>query len=178
MIGGYVAAGRTYWTLSRDGVTPFSSVFAKIHPKRKNPFNATIFCGCTSTVLACIYVASVKAFNAFVGSFVIASTLSYLAAILPHLLSRRKAVEPGAFWMGSWTGWTVNIVSCGYMIVFIVIFCFPFSMPVDAPTMNYASLMMGGLSLFVAVWWFVKRGQYKGPQFVSRGSNMLAKDAI
>lgn len=178
LIGGYVTAGRTYWTLSRDGVTPFSAVFAKIHPEKKNPFNATIFCGCATIVLGCVYIGSVTAFNAFVGSYVIGSTLSYLAAILPHLLSRRRSVEPGPFWMGGWLGWAVNIVSCVYIMVFVVIFCFPFSMPMDASNMNYASLMVGGLSLFVAAWWFVKKEQYQGPQFVSRHSDMLAKDAI
>lgn len=178
LVAGYLTAGRTFWTLARDGVTPFSAVFAKIDPEKKNPFNATLFCGCANMVLACVYVANVTAFNAFVGSFVIATTLSYLAAILPHLLSGRKSVEPGYFWMSGWLGWIVNAVSCTYIIVFVVIFCFPFSMPVDAANMNYASLLMGGLSLFVTAWWFVKRGQYKGPQFVSRGNDALAKDAI
>ncbi|KAL8902536.1 MAG: hypothetical protein Q9207_004612 [Kuettlingeria erythrocarpa] len=106
------------------------------------------------------------------------STLSFLAAILPHLLSGRKSVEPGPFWMGGWLGWVVNAASRGYIVVFAVIFCFPFSMPVDASNMNYASLMIGGMSLFVATWWFVKKGQYKGPHFVPRDSDLLARDAI
>ena len=178
LIAGYVTAGRTFWTLARDGATPFSAVFAKIDPKKKNPFNATLLCGFINTALACIYVASVAAFNAFIGSGVIALTLSYLAAILPHLLSGRKSVEPGYFWMSGWLGWIVNAVSCAYITVFVVIFCFPFSMPVNASNMNYASLLMGGLSLFVAAWWLFKRGQYKGPQFVSRGNVLLAKDAV
>ena len=178
LIAGYVTAGRTYWTLARDGATPFSAIFAKIDPQKKNPFNATLLCGCVSTVLACVYVASVAAFNAFIGSSIIAFTLSYLAAILPHLLSGRKSVEPGYFWMSGWLGWTVNAVSCAYIIVFVVIFCFPFVMPAAASNMNYASLLMGGLSLFVASWWFFKRRQYKGPQFVSGGHETLAKDAM
>ncbi len=178
LIGAYITAGRTYWAISRDGVTPFSAVFAKVHPGQKNPFNATVFCACVSTVLGCVYVGSVTAFNAFVSSAMVTSTLSFLAAILPHLLSGRKSVEPGPFWMGGWVGWVVNAISCGYIVVFAVIFCFPFSMPVDASNMNYASLMIGGMSLFVATWWFVKRGQYKGPRFVPRDSDMLARDAI
>ena len=178
MTGCYITAGRTYWTLSRDNATPFNTVFAKIHPQRKNPFNATIFCGCTSTALACIYIGSATAFNAFVGAFVVASSLSYLAAILSHMLTGRRSVEPGEFWMHGWLGWSVNLVSCGYISTFIVIFCCPFSMPVDAASMNYTSLMMGGLSLFVAVLWFFKKDQYIGPEFVPRESTLLAKDAI
>ena len=170
VIGCYITAGRTFWTLARDNATPFSKVFGKIDPKHQNPFNATILCGCCATALACIYVGSTTAFNAFVGSFAISSMLSYLAAILPHLLRKRKTIEPGAFWMRGWIGWVVNTVSCVYMIAFIIIFCFPITMPVDAANMNYAVLIVGGLSIFVAAWWFVKRGQYQGPKRLPKES--------
>lgn len=47
-------------------------------------------------------------------------------------------------------GYTVSAISCLYIVTFIVIFCFPFSLPVDALTMNYSSLITGGLTIFVA----------------------------
>ncbi|KAG6988558.1 choline transporter [Physcia stellaris] len=173
-IGCYVAAGRTFWTLARDNVTPFSSLFRKIDPKRKTPFNATIFCGCCTTALACIYVGSSTAFNSFVASAVITSMLSYLATIIPHLLRKRKSFEPGAFRMSGWIGWVVNIVSCLYMIAFIIIFSFPSSLPVEAANMNYTVLIVGGLSISVAAWWFVRREQYQGPKGVPREGMKLA----
>ncbi|KAL8810442.1 MAG: hypothetical protein Q9200_002569 [Gallowayella weberi] len=178
LIGGYINIGRTLWTLSRDDAVPFSSFTSQIHPTRCNPFNATLVCGIVSTLLACVFVANVTAFNAFVGSFVIFTTLSYLAAILPHLLSRRSNVEPGEFWMTGWLGLSVHAVSCLYIMASIVIFCFPFAFPVDAASMNYASLITGGLSVFIAGWWFVQKGKYEGPKFVARNSTLLAKDAI
>ncbi|KAL8797911.1 MAG: hypothetical protein Q9182_007127 [Xanthomendoza sp. 2 TL-2023] len=178
LIGGYINIGRILWTLSRDDAVPFSSFTSQIHPTRRNPFNATLVCGIVSTLLACVFVANVTAFNAFVGSFVIFTTLSYLAAILPHLLSRRSNVEPGEFWMTGWLGFSVHAVSCLYIMAFIVIFCFPFAFPVDAASMNYSSLITGGLSVFIAGWWFVQKGKYEGPKFVARNSALLAKDAI
>ncbi|KAL8888042.1 MAG: hypothetical protein Q9215_004458 [Flavoplaca cf. flavocitrina] len=177
-IAGYITCGRTLWAISRDDAVPFSKMLSRIHPTKRNPFNATLTCGVLCTLLSCIFVASTTAFNAFVGSFVIFSTLSYLAAILPHLLSRRSNVEPGEFWMGGWAGYAVHSVSCLYIMAFIVIFCFPFTLPVDAVSMNYASLITGGVSVFVIGWWFVKRGTYKGPQFVARDNALLAKDAL
>lgn len=162
LIGCYVTAGRAFWTLARDNATPFSNVFGKIDPKKKNPFNATILCGCCATALACIYVGSSTAFNSLVAACVINSMLSYLAAILPHLLRKRKSFEPGPFCMKGWVGWLVNVVSCFYLVAFIIIFCFPSSLPVEAANMNYTSLIVGSLSIFVAAWWFVKRGQYQG----------------
>lgn len=74
-------------------------------------------------------------------------------------------------------GFVVNAVACLYIIVFIVIFCFPFALPVNAASMNYTSLITGGLTLFVAVFWFMRKGQYEGPHFVPL-ETVIAKDAI
>ncbi|KAE8451736.1 hypothetical protein EG329_003193 [Mollisiaceae sp. DMI_Dod_QoI] len=115
-IGTFITSGRCLWTLSRDRAVPFSDTFGVISPRFKNPFNATLFCGCFSTVLGAIYVGSSTAFNAFVGSFVVLSTLSYLASILPFMLTRRfsrsqehtglnaNGMRPGPFQMGNKLG--------------------------------------------------------------------------
>lgn len=87
-------------------------------------------------------------------SFVIPSTCSYLAAILPHVLSRRANVNPGPFWMRGLLGYVVHGIACSYMVTFIVIHCFPYSLPASAVSMNYACLITGGLTIFVAAWWF------------------------
>lgn len=164
-IGTYITSGRMLWTLARDEATPFPKFIGKISTTWKNPFNATLVCGCVCTVMGCIYVGSLTAFNAFVGSYVILSTLSYLAAILPHALSRRRHVVPGPFWMPDWVAYTVHGIGSAYIIVFVVIYCFPYSMPVSAATMNYSCLITGGLTVLVGLWWLWigKRG-YIGPQ--------------
>lgn len=176
-IGCFITAGRTLWTLARDNATPFATWIGKVDKKMHNPFNATLVCGVLITVLACIYVGSTTAFNAFVGSYVQLSTLSYLAAILPHLLSGRSSVQPGYFWMKGPIGFIVNALSCIYIMAFIVIFCFPYALPTDAQSMNYTSLITGGLTLFVVAWWFVRRKDYIGPRVVALDSVKLAADA-
>jgi hypothetical protein len=176
--GCYITASRIFWTLARDNATPFAGTFAKVSPRYRNPFNAVLFCGGIATLLGCIYLGSSTAFNAFVGSFVVLSSLSYLAAILPHLLRRRSGIEPGWFWMRGPTGFIVNGIASLYIIVFVVIFCFPFSMPVAASSMNYASLMTGGLSLVVAAFWFWRREGYVGPKYVGLDVGGLDKEAI
>lgn len=173
-----ITAGRTFWTLSRDNATPFAKFFAQISPVFHNPFNATVLCGVISTILGCIYVGSSIAFNAFVGSFIILSTLSYLAAILPHVLSKRANIEPGWFWMHGAIGYVVNIISCLYIVAFIVIFCFPYSAPFTIAAMNWNSLITGGLTLLVAGFWFWRQGEYTGPKLVKLDESMLAKDAL
>ena len=163
VVGVYITAGRTLWTLSRDNATPFASVLSQINPKLGMPFNATIVCGILVTCLGCIYVGSTTAFNAIVASFVLMSSASYTAAILPHLLTGRKNITYGPFRLGKF-GAVLNAISCGYMIVWFVIYCFPYYLPTDAKKMNYSSLIWGGLTIFVTIWWFVEaRTGYVGP---------------
>jgi len=178
VIGCYLTASRVFWTLARDNATPFSAFFSHVDQKHRNPFNAIVLCGMVCTILGCIYVGSQTAFSAFVGSFVVLSTLSYLAAILPHLLSKRENVAPGWFWMKGPLGFIVNGVACLYIIAFNIVFCFPFSLPVDSSTMNYTCLITGGLTIFVALFWFWRKGNYAGPHFVPLESAILTEDAI
>jgi len=167
LIGDYITAGRVLWTLARDDATPFSGWLGQVHPYWRNPFNATLVCGFTCTILGCIYVGSTTAFNAFVGAFVVLSTLSYVMAIGPHLLSKRSNIIPGPFWMKGALGYVMNAIACTYMIVFIVVFCFPYALPVAAGNMNYSCLIARGLSIFIAVWWLWKGGRgYEGPKAI------------
>lgn len=69
-------------------------------------------------------------------------------------------------------GFVVNGISCVYIVVFVVIFCFPFSLPVTKENMNYSVLICGGLSLFIGVWWFFRRKDYLGPKHVPLNDKM------
>lgn len=51
MCGVYITAGRTLWTLARDGATPFPKFMGKVHPKLGMPFHSTIACACVVTIL-------------------------------------------------------------------------------------------------------------------------------
>jgi choline transport protein len=94
------------------------------------------------------------------------SSASYLAAILPHLLTGRKNITFGPFKLGKY-GVVLNTISCAYMIVWFVIYCFPFALPTTAETMNYASLIWGALTIFMTIWWFVgARKGYVGPKVI------------
>jgi choline transport protein len=184
-IGTYITAGRCLWTIARDGAVPFSGTFGIVSQRFKNPFNATMFCGVFSTILGVIYVASYAAFNAFVGSFVVLSTLSYLAAVLPFIFTHRfsratqapgpyiNSMRPGPYQMHNVLGYTVNIISCLYIILFVVIFCFPYSLPVTAVNMNYACLISGAITIFAGIWWVVKGASYIGPQAVAHHDSEL-----
>lgn len=177
--GGYVTCGRILWTLARDDATPLSPIISRVSHTHRNPFNATLACGFACTILGCISIGSQSAFNAFVGVFTILTTMSYLAAILPHILSRRKYVKPGPFWMPGPTGYIVTGIASAYIIAFNVIYCFPFTLPVNAASMNYSCLMAGGLTIFVMLWYLWKRNHgYVGPRVLLNADNEVLKGNV
>ena len=177
--GAYITCGRMLWTLARDDATPFSKIIGRVSPTFRNPFNATLACGCCCTVLGCVYIGSATAFSAFVGVFTILTTMSYLAAILPHMIGRRQYVVPGPFWMPAPIAYTVMGIASAYIIVFNVIYCFPFALPVNAQTMNYSCLMAGGITILVSLWYLWKRNHgYIGPRVVLDGNNEIRKGSV
>lgn len=172
IIGCYILVGRQFWTLARDKATPYPEVFSHLSQRYGNPFAAILLSVILTTLLGCIYVGSTRAFNDLVGSFVILMSLSYLAAILPHLLNGRKNVKPGWFWMKGWIGYSVNAISCAYLGVFVVIFCFPAKMPLTVEAMNYSSVIVGGASLVIWGFWYYRRGEYEGPRYEMGGGEV------
>lgn len=162
--GAYITAGRMLWTVARDDGTPFSAWVSHVSRKFRNPLNATLCVGIMCTILGCVYIGNATAFNAFVGVFTILTTMSYLAAILPHILTRRKYVKPGPFWMPGVWGYLVHGVASAYIIVFNIIYFFPYALPVSAQNMNYSVLMSGGLTIIVGIYYLWKRNHgYEGP---------------
>ncbi|KAK5019804.1 amino acid/polyamine transporter I [Cryomyces antarcticus] len=160
----YLTAGRMLWALARDQATPFSATLARVHPTHRNPFAAQLACGGIITLLGCIYIASAAAFGAFVGAFAIFTTLSYLAALLPHLLTRRRHLRPGPFWMPARVAYPVLGVASAYIVVFNVVYCFPFALPASPANMNYSALMVGGITVLLTAGYVWKRTRgYVGP---------------
>lgn len=165
LTGTLITSGRVLWTLGRDGATPYSSFVGRINKSGKNPMNATLICGVFCTILGAIFVGSLVAFNAFVGSFVILTTASYVMVILPNIISHGKYMKPGPFHIKGWMGYAVRGIACAYIFVSIVIFLFPFGMPLILDsTMNWAIAIVGGESVFIGLWYWWKRSRgYDGP---------------
>ncbi|RYP27600.1 hypothetical protein DL767_007605 [Monosporascus sp. MG133] len=168
-LGAMLTASRVFWTLARDGAVPFPRTFARVSPRWRNPLSAVLLVAAFCTAMGLLYLASDVAFQAMVGSFVVLVALSYLAAVLPFLLRGRRGVEPGPFFVRGVPGTVISAVSCGFMMVWIVFYCFPYAKPVTAADMNYSSLIVGGLTVLVGAWWFRVRESYRGPPVLLMG---------
>ncbi|KAJ6104572.1 Amino acid/polyamine transporter I [Penicillium sp. IBT 18751x] len=175
LIGTFVTGGRMWWCLARDNATPFSSYFAQVHPTLKTPVRATVAMSAMVTCLGCIYIGSTTAFQALISSFIVLSSLSYFGAIFPHVLSGRRNMVPGPFYMGQRLGMAVNVIALMYIVVTVVFFCFPLVLPTTVQNMNYTSVIIVGLMFFVAIWWILRaRREYQGPQYSFEAAERLS----
>lgn len=156
IVGCLVTSGRCLWTLARDGATPMPAIFGRLNARLGVPLAATIATAVLVSLLGVIYIGSSTAFNAFIGAFVLLSTASYMAAAVPYTIRCRGHPDftPGSFYMRGPLGWVVVAWACLYMPAWFVIYCFPYTLPTDAQSMNYSMLIWSGLTIFVAIWWF------------------------
>lgn len=174
LIGTFVTGGRMWWSLARDNATPFASYFAQVDPTLNCPVRATVAMSAMVTCLGCIYVGSTTAFQALISSFIVLSSLSYFGAILPHVLSGRRNMVPGPFYMGQRLGMVVNLAALMYILVTVAFFCFPLVLPVTAQNMNYTCVIIIGLMALTALWWLLRgRREYQGPQYSFEAARRL-----
>lgn len=164
--GVFVVAGRTLWTLARDGAAPFRDYHSQIHGSMRNPRNATLTVGIVSSLICLIYIGSPIAFNALIGSSTVITSLSFLLPITAHLVTRRRYIQPGPFYMRGALGYGVGIIASAYIAAFAIIYCFPLSVPATAANMNYTSVLIGACVMYTTLWWAWKQvfGGYLGPQ--------------
>ncbi|KAL4867324.1 hypothetical protein BDV12DRAFT_186736 [Aspergillus spectabilis] len=178
LLGTFVTGSRMWFSLARDSATPFPVYLAHIDEKRKTPIRATIAMATLISVIGIIYLASTTAFQALISSYIVLSTLSYLGAILPNILTARKRLIPGPFYLGKRVGMVVNCVSVVYIAVTVVFFCFPFLRPVTVGNMNWTCVVVVGVLFLAAGWWAVRirgGGEYRGPKYDRDAAERFAR---
>ncbi|KAF2681122.1 amino acid transporter [Lentithecium fluviatile CBS 122367] len=168
LVGTLLTCGRIWWTLARDNATPLPHFFSKVDEDLSCPVPATLLCAFLSLCLGAIPLGSSTAFTVLAGSFIILTSASYAIAIAPNLFTSRKYMPKGPFHMGT-AGYYVNAAAVLLIIFFDTMYCFPFALPTSADTMNYNSVILVGITVLTAIWWFIKGGaRYEAPKAVER----------
>jgi amino acid transporter len=164
LVGTLLTCGRIWWALARDDATPFPRFFSNVNETLSCPVPATLFCSIITTALGAIPLGSTTAFTALAGSFIILTSTSYALAIAPNLFTGRKNVPPGPFYMGKW-GYGVNAAAVLFIIFFDIMYCFPLGLPTSTQSMNYNSVILVGITVLTAIWWFIRAARnYPGPR--------------
>jgi len=162
--GTVLTNSRIYWALARDKAVPFSSIFGQVNEDLSCPVYATLLVAIFATGIGAIPLGSSTAFLDLAGSFVILSTVSYAIPFACNLITRRKYMPPGPFWMGK-AGFFVNAVAVLLIIFFNIFYCFPYSMPTTVESMNYNSVILVGVLALTGIWWIVYGiRNYPGPR--------------
>ncbi|KAL9545763.1 hypothetical protein MBANPS3_007000 [Mucor bainieri] len=157
-----LAAGNFMWSLSRDGVLPYSKFLYKISGDRSIPINCLLV-----QLVICILIilpsfGSVVYWQAIMSAAVISINVSYGLPLLCRLIWVRNDMPKGPFHLGKF-GLPLNFISVVWASFFAVILCIPSVSPVSPETMNWSSLMIGAVMCFSIFFWFVSgRHTFKG----------------
>lgn len=152
--GALTAASRCTYAFARDGVIPGSRLWRKV---------GVVLSTLVDCLLGLIYFGPSVAFNSFTGVATICLLTSYSLPILVSVLRRRRMVENSSFPLGKF-GFAINILAICWICLAVVLFCMPVSLPVQAQTMNYASVVFAGFATISIIWYFIRgRKGFNGP---------------
>ncbi|QGA17811.1 hypothetical protein EYB26_005487 [Talaromyces marneffei] len=166
-IGALTAASRCTYAFARDGAIPGFSTWQKVNKSFDVPVNAVILSTAVDCLLGLIYFGSSAAFNSFTGVATICLSTSYGVPILINVLRGRRAVKHSSFSLGRF-GYAINITTICWIVLAVVLFCMPVSLPVTPSTMNYASVVFAGFATISVIWYFVyARRHFTGPPVIA-----------
>lgn len=162
-IGALTAASRCTYAFARDGAIPGSSLWCKVSKKYEIPLMALVLSTAVDCLLGLIYFGSSAAFNSFTGVATICLSASYGMPIMISVLRGRRAVKNSSYSLGRF-GYAINIAMMVWIVLSVVLFCMPVSLPVAPATMNYASVVFAGFALISVIWYFISgRKNFTGP---------------
>lgn len=175
-----VSTSRQIWAFARDNGMPFSDHLSKVDKRFEVPVNAALFTGVFCTLYGLIYIGSTTAFNSFIAMSILSLNLTYAIPQAVVLFRGRSKVLPArSFNLGPIMGRFCNLFSTLWVALFTVIFCFPVFRPVTAGSMNYVSVIIAGVFVFVAALWFLqKRKTFTGPNVELEGLDLVRSMSI
>ncbi|KAH8743154.1 amino acid/polyamine transporter I [Diaporthe sp. PMI_573] len=161
-------ASRLTSVFALDGGLLGGHYLSHVDPKLGVPVRALVANAVVIFVLGCIYLGSITAFNAIMGSAIILQMISFaITAFLLIVQKRPSTLLPPnrSFKMPDWLGWVTNFVVVAFAIVELVFFNFPPAIPVSGSSMNYASIVLVVTAIVAILNWMVHATiHYEGPR--------------
>lgn len=162
-IGSLTAASRCTYAFARDGAIPGFKLWRRVNKKLDVPVWAIILSAVVDALLGLIYFGSTAAFNSFTGVATICLSTSYGLPILISMIRGRQDVRNSIFSLGRF-GYVINAVTIAWIVLAVVLFCMPYTLPTTAASMNYASVVFAGFATISIVWYFAyARKHFTGP---------------
>ncbi|KAB8073273.1 amino acid/polyamine transporter I [Aspergillus leporis] len=147
-----VAASRLVFAVARDGVLPFSTWVSKVHDGQ--PRNAVIVVWTVAALVTCTLLPSSVAFTSLVSAAGVPSAAAYGLICLARLLCTPKRFPKPEWSLGRWSKpfQFIGVFWNGWVVA--VLFS-PYAFPVNGANLNYAPIIMAGVTIFAIVSYFV-----------------------
>ncbi|KAF3003753.1 hypothetical protein E8E13_009675 [Curvularia kusanoi] len=159
------ASSRQLWSFARDQGLPFSTWLSYVPPGFNIPVNSIVSTLVATALLSLINIGSGIAFNIVIalGSLGLQSANIIVIGLMLRKRIAGEPLLPSMFDLGR-AGIAVNTIAFLYLLLIIVMICFP-SVPNPAlADMNWCSVMFGGLLTFAMIYYyFYGRHKYDGP---------------
>ena len=154
-IASHTWQSRLVWSFARDGGVPFHKYLSHSSEKLDVPLRAhLVSCGLVA-IVGVLYLGSYTAFNSMVTATIVLLYISYAVPVASLLLKGRNNIRHGPFWLGK-IGMFANIVLLCWTLFTLVMYSFPYTMPVAAGNMNYVSAVYAVVGIIVAADWFIR----------------------
>ncbi|KAI9314156.1 amino acid permease-domain-containing protein [Dichotomocladium elegans] len=158
-----LAVAQLMWSMARDGCIPNRKFWYKLSGRHEAPLRILLLVATICIVVILPSLASQVYWSAIMSTAVICVNVAYGLPFVCRLIFMRGEFSRGPFHLGRWS-FLVNVIAVSWIAFFGVILCFPNVSPVDAETMNWASVMIGAVLTFSLTFWFLGgRKNYKGP---------------
>ncbi|KAF4478728.1 Swainsonine transporter swnT [Colletotrichum fructicola Nara gc5] len=153
MFGIQTWQSRLAWAFARNRGFPFQSYLRRVVP---SPFNtpvwAILWSACWTALLSFVYLASETAFSSLISCGILLQYLSYAVPLVLLLCHGRPNFAHGPFWFSK-LGCLANFVTLAWTAVALVVYCFPYYLPVSAAEMNYTSVILVLIGLYIIAYW-------------------------
>jgi len=162
----FMSAQRVTYAIARDGILPGSKWIRKLSAHHM-PVNAACVVLLCAVAIEAAIIGSTVAFYALTATATISTNLSYLVPIVARHTVGRKYFTPAKWNLGKLSP-ILGTITALYILFQFVVLMLPQVFPVNAKTLNYAPIMIGGITLIALVSWFFPkwggRHWFQGPQ--------------
>lgn len=163
-IASLASTSRTLWAFARDNGVPYSGYFNHIDPRFHVPARAVGVVFTLQVILGLLYIGNLTGFNAVLSLAIIGSYLSYVVPIWYMIFNNRATLrrsQYGYFALPKGLGYFLNILAVMWIVLVVVFGMFPFTLPVQADNMNYASVVLVGWGLVGVGYYYLGGGKAK-----------------
>ncbi|KAF9220253.1 amino acid transporter [Gyrodon lividus] len=147
-----LAASRQSFAFARDGALPLSGLLYRFNKYTGTPVNTVWFDALLALLVGLLSLSGTAAVTAV---FSIAVTAQYVAFMTP--ITARFVFEnnfkPGPFSLGVLSV-PIAVIAVIFMIVMVIVLCFPSTPQLQAADMNYTSVVLGGVMALAMIWYY------------------------